>query len=113
MILVIPYLEVNPVWRDSSSFGIQGIIVLNSFGWLSPEFAYNLNDDKSPFHRTFVNKLMTMVAKTLVADQLEDGGTITRHIFSADFMHKISSASTADVSTRYSTPLWNGVQNAA
>ncbi|KAI9125038.1 hypothetical protein K1719_003654 [Acacia pycnantha] len=43
MILVIPYLEVNPVWRDSRSFGIQGIIVLNSFGWLSPEFAYNVS----------------------------------------------------------------------
>ena len=37
-------------------------------------------------------QLMTMVAKTLVADQLEDGGTVIRHIFSADFMHKIIQA---------------------
>ncbi|KAI9128105.1 hypothetical protein K1719_001098 [Acacia pycnantha] len=32
--------------------------------------------------------VMTMVAKTLVADQLENGGTVTRHIFSAHFMQK-------------------------
>ncbi|KAI9118226.1 hypothetical protein K1719_010558 [Acacia pycnantha] len=34
------------------------------------------------------NKLMTMVAKTLVADQLENGGVVQRHIFTASFMEK-------------------------
>ncbi|KAI9125601.1 hypothetical protein K1719_003019 [Acacia pycnantha] len=34
-------------------------------------------------------RIMTMVAKTLVVNQLEDGGTITRHIFNVDFMHKM------------------------
>ncbi|KAI9114660.1 hypothetical protein K1719_014358 [Acacia pycnantha] len=38
------------------------------------------------------NKLMTMVAKTLVADQLENGGVVHRHIFTADFMSKMISA---------------------
>ncbi|KAI9121620.1 hypothetical protein K1719_008653 [Acacia pycnantha] len=38
------------------------------------------------------NKLMTMVAKTLVADQLENGGVVHRHIFTADFMDKMISA---------------------
>ncbi|KAI9086089.1 hypothetical protein K1719_031922 [Acacia pycnantha] len=35
------------------------------------------------------NKLMTMVAKTLVADQLENGGVVQRHIFTASFMEKM------------------------
>ncbi|KAI9126555.1 hypothetical protein K1719_002151 [Acacia pycnantha] len=34
-------------------------------------------------------KLMSMVAKTLVADQLENGGVVQRHIFTADFMEKM------------------------
>ncbi|KAI9119541.1 hypothetical protein K1719_009417 [Acacia pycnantha] len=38
------------------------------------------------------NKLMTMVAKTLVADQLENGGVVHRHIFTADLMSKMISA---------------------
>ncbi|KAI9110624.1 hypothetical protein K1719_018490 [Acacia pycnantha] len=33
--------------------------------------------------------VMTMVAKTLVADQLQNRWTVTRHIFSVHFMHKI------------------------
>ncbi|KAI9074780.1 hypothetical protein K1719_043257 [Acacia pycnantha] len=37
--------------------------------------------------RAWINDMvMSMVAKTLVADQLENGGTVTRHIFSAHFM---------------------------
>ncbi|KAI9073899.1 hypothetical protein K1719_044132 [Acacia pycnantha] len=35
------------------------------------------------------NELMSMVAKTLVADQLENGGVVQRHIFTADFMEKM------------------------
>ncbi|KAI9119594.1 hypothetical protein K1719_009470 [Acacia pycnantha] len=35
------------------------------------------------------NKLMSMVAKTLVADQLENGGVVQRHIFTASFMEKM------------------------
>ncbi|KAI9128868.1 hypothetical protein K1719_000351 [Acacia pycnantha] len=38
------------------------------------------------------NKLMSMVAKTLVADQLENGGVVHKHIFTADFMDKMISA---------------------
>ncbi|KAI9126409.1 hypothetical protein K1719_002830 [Acacia pycnantha] len=37
-------------------------------------------------------RLITMVAKTLVADQLEHGGVVHRHIFTADFMAKMISA---------------------
>ncbi|KAI9126137.1 hypothetical protein K1719_002558 [Acacia pycnantha] len=40
--------------------------------------------------RTWINDtVMTMVAKTLVADQLENGGTVTQHIFNAHFMQKM------------------------
>ncbi|KAI9083005.1 hypothetical protein K1719_035020 [Acacia pycnantha] len=35
------------------------------------------------------NKVMSMVTKTLVADQREDIGRVSRHIFIANFMHKI------------------------
>ncbi|KAI9110896.1 hypothetical protein K1719_018016 [Acacia pycnantha] len=35
------------------------------------------------------NKLMTIVAKTLVADELENGGVVKRHIFTASFMEKM------------------------
>ncbi|KAI9126368.1 hypothetical protein K1719_002789 [Acacia pycnantha] len=35
------------------------------------------------------NKLMSMVAKTLVPDQLENGGVVQRHIFTASFMEKM------------------------
>ncbi|KAI9116538.1 hypothetical protein K1719_012705 [Acacia pycnantha] len=34
-------------------------------------------------------KLMSMVAKTLVADQLENGGVVQRHIFTTSFMEKM------------------------
>ncbi|KAI9077004.1 hypothetical protein K1719_041080 [Acacia pycnantha] len=40
--------------------------------------------------RTWINNtVMTMIAKTLVADQLDNGGTVTRHIFSPHFMEKM------------------------
>ncbi|KAI9082741.1 hypothetical protein K1719_035315 [Acacia pycnantha] len=40
--------------------------------------------------RTWINNMvMTMIAKTLVADQLDNGGTVTRHIFSPHFMEKM------------------------
>ncbi|KAI9095695.1 hypothetical protein K1719_026255 [Acacia pycnantha] len=34
-------------------------------------------------------RVMTMIAKTLVADQLDNGGTVTQHIFSPHFMEKM------------------------
>ncbi|KAI9081247.1 hypothetical protein K1719_036747 [Acacia pycnantha] len=43
-----------------------------------------------PRPRTWINNtVMTMIAKTLVADQLDNGGTVTRHIFSPHFMEKM------------------------
>ncbi|KAI9081350.1 hypothetical protein K1719_036691 [Acacia pycnantha] len=40
--------------------------------------------------RTWINNtVMTMIAKTLVADQLDNGGTVTRYIFSPHFMEKM------------------------
>ncbi|KAI9083268.1 hypothetical protein K1719_034800 [Acacia pycnantha] len=43
--------------------------------------------------RAWINDMvMSTVAKTLVADQLENRGTVTRHIFNAHFMHKIISS---------------------